>query len=211
MSDLELVRERRLIHGQHYLPEGYAFAYVPPTAPLTLQKEAPEDMSMLSIAGPYNLPKAIISLAQALWAIVTLYRSRGTQIEQYGYAAFGLTVAPHAYMSIVNLAATCLTPEYPAIYMVRTSLINEAEENGGKIVGEVANLELDKVEPPDDPESTEDRALLLGFLLSLPPLAIVGGLSGFHAGKSTALERGFTMAWLAIGTAGGIWSYFGFV
>ncbi|KAL2785284.1 hypothetical protein BJX66DRAFT_61674 [Aspergillus keveii] len=79
------------------------------------------------LAASYNIPKAIISLAQAIWAIITIYRARGNQIDQYGYAAFGLTVAPYAYMSIINLMATCITPEYPAIYMVRTSLMNEVK------------------------------------------------------------------------------------
>ncbi|KAL3473062.1 hypothetical protein BJX99DRAFT_261745 [Aspergillus californicus] len=160
------------------------------------------------LAASYNIPKAIISLAQAIWATITLYRARGNQIDQYGYAAFGLTVAPYAYMSIINLIATCITPEYPAIYMVRTSLMNEAEANGALIVGEVADLDLDQV---DDKKDQVNLDLLgwLGFLLSLPPLAIVGALSRFSAGSSSILERGFTMAWLATGTVGGWIGYFG--
>jgi hypothetical protein len=36
------------------------------------------------------------------------------------------------------------------------------------------------------------------LLLGLIPLAISGWLSGFKAGKSTSLERGFTTSWLLV-------------
>ncbi|KAF7167480.1 hypothetical protein CNMCM5623_000816 [Aspergillus felis] len=167
-----------------------------------------------NLAASFNIPKAVISLAQAMWAIITLYRARGNQIDQYGYAAFGLTVAPYAYMSIINLLATCATPEYPAIYMVRTSLMKEAEANGALIVGEVADLDLDQVNFKEDQDKDNDKDNLglqvwLGTLLSLPPLAVVGALSRFAPGSSSSLERGFTMAWLATGSVGGLWLYFG--
>lgn len=161
-----------------------------------------------ALAASYNIPKAFVSLAQAIWAIITLYRSRGNQIDEYGYAAFGLTVASYAYMSIINLIATCLTPEYPAIYMVRTSIMDEAEENGAVIVGEVADIHLDpNQEVKYDADHTTDFAWICGFLFSLPPLAIVGGLSRFATGNSSLLERGFTMAWLATGLFAGLWVY----
>jgi hypothetical protein len=38
----------------------------------------------------------------------------------YGYAAFGLTVIPYAIMSILNLTANLLTPEYPMLFMVQS-------------------------------------------------------------------------------------------
>ncbi|KAL2841717.1 hypothetical protein BJY01DRAFT_217123 [Aspergillus pseudoustus] len=160
------------------------------------------------LAASYNIPKAIISLAQGMWAIVTLYRSRGNQIRRYGYAAFGLTVAPYAYMSVINLIATCLTPEYPAIFMVRTPLMDEAEAQGAVIAGEVACIDMDLL-TIDNPQLDDNLAAWLsGFLLSLPPLAIVGALSQFSAGSSSIPERGFTMTWLATGIFGGLWAYF---
>jgi hypothetical protein len=161
-----------------------------------------------NLAASYNIPKAIISLAQAIWAIITIYRARGNQIDQYGYAAFGLTVAPYAYMSIINLMATCITPEYPAVYMVRTSLMNEAEAKGALITGEVGYLDLSQVDLKKDQDDI-DLLSWCGFFLSLPPLIIVGALSHFSAGSSSTLERGFTMAWLPTGTLGGFLGYFG--
>lgn len=38
-----------------------------------------------------------------------------------------------------------------------------------------------------------------GFLLLIAPLAIVGGISRFHVGNSTPVQRGVLMTWLSIG------------
>ncbi|KAL4802585.1 hypothetical protein BDV18DRAFT_163988 [Aspergillus unguis] len=218
MEDVDIVREGTTIHGQSHLPDGYAFAYVPEEAAAAVrQRAAPsqeegevtgkKEPLTGAIAATYNLPKALISFAQALWAIVSLYRARGDQIDEYGYAAFGLTVAPYAYMSLVNLTATCLTPEYPAVYMVRTTIMAEAEAKGAFIVGDIGELDLTQVAAGTFPKGVVDVAFYLGFLLSLPPLAVVGGLSHFQSGHSSALERGFTMVWLAVGMVGGMWGY----
>lgn len=58
----------------------------------------------------YNIPKLIIGLVQAIWATSTLYRARGDQIDRYGYAAFGLTVTPYAFMSVLNIIANISNP-----------------------------------------------------------------------------------------------------
>ncbi|KAK7993002.1 hypothetical protein PG988_001796 [Apiospora saccharicola] len=68
----------------------------------------------------------IVSLAQGIWATVTLYRARGTQIDTYGYAAFGLSAAPYTVMSLVNLTAGVLTPEYQSMYLVYTPDLDSA-------------------------------------------------------------------------------------
>ncbi|MCJ1456494.1 hypothetical protein MMC28_006855 [Mycoblastus sanguinarius] len=78
------------------------------------------------LSSNYNLPKALIAIFQTLYASATLYRTRGDQIQRYGYAAFGLTVAPYLVMSILNLASTMLTPDYTAVYLVRSKVMEEA-------------------------------------------------------------------------------------
>ena len=35
---------------------------------------------------------AIVAIAQMIFSSITIYRTRGDQIEKYGYAAYGLTV-----------------------------------------------------------------------------------------------------------------------
>ncbi|KAI9768637.1 MAG: hypothetical protein M1839_003997 [Geoglossum umbratile] len=85
------------------------------------------------IASTLTPPKILVAIIQVLYATVTLYRSRGNQIDQYGYAAFGLTVAPYAIMSIINLAGQLVTPDYPAMYLVWSEVMGEAIERGAKI------------------------------------------------------------------------------
>ena len=67
-----------------------------------------------------GLLKSAAAVVQLLFACLTLYRTKGGQVEMYGYAAFGLTVIPYAIMSILNLTANLLTPEYPMLFMVQS-------------------------------------------------------------------------------------------
>lgn len=124
------------VHGQYSLPAGYALAFVPFEAAVNV--ESPTGASSNRLASSYNVPKLVVSLVQAVWATVTLYRARGDQIEQFGYAAFGLTVAPYAFMSVMNVIGSLLNPDYPAIFLVRTPTMDEAEtKNGSFFASEV--------------------------------------------------------------------------
>jgi hypothetical protein len=102
----------RHIHGSHKLPPGYSFAVVPEDAEFDLNNDPAEQ---LIISNNYNLIKILVSGVQALFTSITLYRSRGDQIDRYGFAAFGLTVAPYAVMSIINLIGSAIVPSYPAM------------------------------------------------------------------------------------------------
>ncbi|KAL3439870.1 hypothetical protein BJX65DRAFT_315347 [Aspergillus insuetus] len=82
MADVALIRDRAKVHGQTCLPRGYAFAYVPIDAPLSCSSPPGRDgRETIEIASSYNFPKAVISLVQAIWAIVTLNQSRGNQLD----------------------------------------------------------------------------------------------------------------------------------
>lgn len=99
----------------------------PPTAPT-------------AISSSYNMIGGLIALAQAIYTSVTLYQTRGDQINQYGYAAFGLTVAPFVLMSIINLIGNMFSPTYNAIYMIETSVMTEARRHGCRFDGVVGKL-----------------------------------------------------------------------
>lgn len=73
----------------------------------------------------------LISLAQSIYASYTLYQSQGDQVITYGYAVFGLTVAPFVVMSIINLVGNLLAPDYPAMYLVDSSVMAEARKRDG--------------------------------------------------------------------------------
>ncbi|KAK3942948.1 hypothetical protein QBC46DRAFT_447257 [Diplogelasinospora grovesii] len=204
------------IHGPYSLEhkQGYILAFVPSDAPLEF--ESPEYTRQLKqakgFAESYNAPKLLMSLIQAIWAIIVKNcgsdccqpkRIPGDQIDQYGYAAFGLTVAPYAWMSVLNILGNILTPDYPAVFMLRTPLMDEVEERKlGKFEGEL-RVKIDysrSYEPDPDWVDFEGSVVVLStFVFGLIPLAIIGGLSGFRSQNSTPLQRGFTMSWLAVG------------
>jgi hypothetical protein len=209
-------------HGAFFFPLGskYRLASVPWNAPLKFAGStqfAAETrhigrLHKPSLAASYNVPKLLLSFAQAVWASVTLYQARGDQIDEYGYAAFGLTVAPYAWMSMVNLVANLLTPAYPVAFLVRTPAMDEAEAAGCCFSGEIlVAIDHDgewRGAVDRTPRRTDDQmmrverdtnAMRTGLLLGLIPLAIIGALSRFQAGNSTSLQRGFTMSWLVLG------------
>lgn len=78
----------------------------------------PEPEATVSLSSSYNLIKAVISMVQLGLAISTLYRARGDQLARYGYAAFGLTVSPYAWMSLVNLFGNLMCPQYDCVFVV---------------------------------------------------------------------------------------------
>ncbi|RYP63526.1 hypothetical protein DL771_009222 [Monosporascus sp. 5C6A] len=125
------------IHGEHWLDKDskYYLAIVPPTASMQFAPDSGKDITITRepenkpeaiVASSYNFLKLFISLIQAIWAVTTIYRARGDQIQQYGYAAFGLTVAPYAFMSVMNTLANMLTPDYPSMFLIRTPTMNKS-------------------------------------------------------------------------------------
>lgn len=214
-----VVPNDRTIHGLCRLPPGYRLAQAPENAALKFTYQRPENISPQSrgdllrdveLASSYNVPKILISLIQACWAISTLYQACGDQIDRYGYAAFGLTVAPYAYMSVVNIFANLVTPEYSAMYLVSTPLLEEARQNGGVFDHIIGSVDVKSIDITTNPVEIKDVLLesrfgyWLSTLLALVPIALVGGLSGFHHGKSTSMQRGWTMSWLVVGIVSGI-------
>jgi len=81
------------------------------------------DPRKFGLSRNYNWMKASVSLFQAIYSILTLYATRGDQVTRYGYAAFGLKVAPYALVSVVNLIAHLILPEYPTRYVIETETL----------------------------------------------------------------------------------------
>lgn len=183
---------------------------MPPSAPLALSAlDGPNHVPELNLTSSSNVPKLLISLVQALWGGVTLYRARGDQIERYGYAAFGLTVAPYVFMSLMNAIGGLLNYNFPAVFMIRTPLMDEAETQGGMFNGEI-RVEIDREGPATGELPFEAHQFLdyiidyvFTFWLGFIPLAIVGGLSGFRGQDSTCLQKVFVLGWLIAGIAVG--------
>jgi hypothetical protein len=127
----------RKIHGTCRLPHGYTLAAVPRDAAFLPQAEGDE----FSLSSNYSAIKAMVAIAQSIYAGTTLYNARGDQINKYGYAAFGLTVTPYLVMSIVNLIGALITPQYPCLYVVGSTVLDEARRrNECHVDGTVGRL-----------------------------------------------------------------------
>lgn len=92
------------------------------------------------IGASYSIPKTVIAIVQLVYATVTLYQSRTNQIDTFGYSAFGLTVIPYALMSLVNLIGNTVTPDYHALYLVASDIMDEAIRRGARFDGVVGRL-----------------------------------------------------------------------
>ncbi|KLU93080.1 hypothetical protein MAPG_12021 [Magnaporthiopsis poae ATCC 64411] len=134
------------IHGVCRLPEGYELMVVHGNA--TFQDDEDEDTAeagllfnkpwwhpkgtwkkatrifqpkrTMTISCNYNFTKSLISIVQLLFGITTLYRAKADQLDRFGYAAFGLTVAPYVWMSMINLLGNVLCPQYDCIYIAES-------------------------------------------------------------------------------------------
>ena len=173
-----------------------------------------------------EVASAIIAIAQVIFSSITIYRTRGDQIEKYGYTAYGLSVYPYALMSLANLIKLAVCGRYPFAYVLRTTTLVEAEEIGGIFGGAVGNLEVncregDEVdpmanfsEPPSwlkfvsppwlrplgDYRNRRWIAPIAGSLITV--IAIISQpvfvflSSGFNHGQSTWTQRIWMLGWL---------------
>ncbi len=271
-----IARDRHSFHGKALLPFGYEWAWVHEEAKISWAEPSREARGTTGgppdISSNYNWVQSLVAIFQTGSAALTLYRSRGDQIQRYGYAAFGLTVIPYLVMSIVNLVAQIATADYPAVYMVSSPEMDEARRRGGVFDGVVGRLEpgaedegaerpvydvklldggesgsikiLERVSGSDayprvirlertddfsagrrisiaaytpfmiDPQASTPKPstgfsiwsfqyFVLPILLGCLSLIVVGVLTRFENGESTAAQRGWIMSWLVVGIACG--------
>lgn len=113
------------IFGGRDLPDGYSWVFVPWDAkiePPKINQPPPLENPLLKrrfsiygdqdlklpeipLGAEYSLFQPIAAVVQAISAGITLYRTRGDQLDRYGFTAFGLTVVPYLVMSVVNFFA----------------------------------------------------------------------------------------------------------
>jgi hypothetical protein len=156
------------VHGAIKLPEGYTLEYVPSDATVTVPEENSSNPKVeVQISSNYSVSKAGVALAQTVNAGFTLYKARGDQLSTYGYAAFGLTVIPYIIMSVLNLIAQAVTPDFPTFYLVHSEELEEARRRGGVFDGVIGSLVQSVVSEGDDrstwivKETLEDQVFRL--------------------------------------------------
>ena len=103
-SRMKALPAARTVHGRCEIPKLYRLVELPFNVPLRQHPYTPGvntgwQGKQQQLAYTYNIPKVLVGLCQAIWGAITLYRSRGDQIDRYGIAAFGLSVAPYGECS----------------------------------------------------------------------------------------------------------------
>lgn len=171
------------------------------------------DLSPANISSTYSPVKTIVSIVQLIFAISTIYRSRGDQIDRFGYAAFGLTVIQYAIMSFINLVANMTCPQYSHLYMVETELMRNLRANSdAHFQGVVGILQEDADDVSGEENLAEKRYgrrryirlawLPVGLLPTVLTLLIILGLTKFQPGSdSTETQLAASQIWLMFGGA----------
>jgi len=223
------------IHGNICLPKGYEFKSVPYYTEFESDEEevrckhkendktskwydflcgfGKRNRTTNDVACSYNGAKAIVSIVQTVFGIYTLVRTRGNQIERFGYAAYGLTVAPYALMSIVNLLGNLLRLDYPSLYIVGSNSSATLQDKYGCTIATVGRIKGGFIEPNRDKDKKMKRRVawvqFLGFSAIITiNLLVLGIMTKFTKGQSTLAQRVWTMCWLACGAVYGLTVHF---
>ncbi|TFK53268.1 hypothetical protein OE88DRAFT_1733231 [Heliocybe sulcata] len=121
----------RAIHGNMQLPPGYCWSELRSADKDLLRTYERNPQIHLSKSSSWL--QTSVSIAQLIFSTVTLYRTRGSQINRYGFAAFGLSVFPYTLMSFVNLFGSIILGDYPYMYVLRTEVLKEAGRREGAV------------------------------------------------------------------------------
>lgn len=124
--------------------EGSKAVKLSPNKPHASELQSPRTSD---ISSSYSFLQGTIVILQVIYASFTLFKTRGDQIDRYGFTAFGLIVAPYLVMSIVNLLGTILTPTYSTAFLVESEIMDEARRRGGYFRGAVGRLAMPKPAP----------------------------------------------------------------
>ena len=154
------------LHGYCELAPGYALAYVPQQVKIFARRSSTENQTskpQTRVSSTHGIPRILFSLIQTVSGGYSLFKARGSQIDRYGYAAFGLTVIPYMVVSVINFLGSMLTSEYETCYVVHSAMMDEMVQRGGIVDGAVGTLEEYGSGNKETSESTEDGATTMRF------------------------------------------------
>ena len=143
-SNSPVDHENIKVHGLCKLAPGYGLSYISPDVKVFERHYAQlgnQDVKPTRIASTHDIPRILFSLIQTVSGGYSLYKARGSQIDRYGFAAFGLTVLPYTIVSIINVIASLLSAEYETVYMVHSTMMDEMVSRGGIVDGVVGSLQ----------------------------------------------------------------------
>ena len=131
-------KKHSLIQGFGNLPPGYGVERCQGIPALKVKSIG----GRVDIYNDHRITESIIALTQILFATISLYRARAGQYEQYGLAAYSLTVLPFAVMSFANLVANSVSMDFPLFYLVGSPEMDEAVTRGAVFSRLVGQLEM---------------------------------------------------------------------
>jgi hypothetical protein len=144
------------LHGLCQLPPGYTLCFVPPHMSVRPRRNSNgEQTSSLTISSQFSALQVLWSITQTGIGSYTLYKSRGSQLDIYGYAAFGLTVIPYVIASIINLLASLVSRQYDDVFLVHSKIMDEAVARGGWVDGVVGTV--DRMDSDDESVCEDDE------------------------------------------------------
>lgn len=111
----------------------------PTTAPLSPSETPPKPVDKKkysAISSNFNAIRPVTAFTQLITAGPLIYNSSmPARRAENGYAGYELTILPFLLMSILNTISSIATPDYGAAYMIRSSIMTEAEGRGGTFDG----------------------------------------------------------------------------
>lgn len=160
--------ESSKIHGRCQLAEGYALSYVPgdmkvnARIPSSSGNVTTQSSTQTRLACVHSFPRTLLSLSQTISGAFALYKASGSQIERYGFAAFGLTVIPYVVISVINFTGSLLSGEYETIFLVHSSIMDEMIARGGFSDGTVGTVDGATEDHTDTPLLDREVSIGLG-------------------------------------------------
>jgi hypothetical protein len=149
------------LHGLCQLPPGYTLCFVPPHMSVRPRRNPNgEQMSSLTISSQFSALQVLWSITQTGIGSYTLYKSRGSQLNIYGYAAFSLTVIPYVIASVINLLASLVSRQYDDVFLVHSKTMDEAIARGGWVDGVVGTV--DRMDSDDEGMCEDDELGKIG-------------------------------------------------
>jgi hypothetical protein len=158
-------KDRKInIPREFKLPEKHYFVNVPRNATIE-----PLGLGFFKHEVKYRWDwfKILISMLQLLFSIYSLYKVTQHQLDRFGYAAFGLTVAPYAIMGTLNLIANLITPEFDEVSLVYTKNLPEILQLTGHsikdfaLVGQLVERDNYEMEQSYEMQADSDTTAML--------------------------------------------------
>jgi hypothetical protein len=126
------------VHGAIQLPSEYYLRVVPEYETILRLQYTDGQQENLQFRQPpptilsktKNELKSIAAIGLIIAAIYVLWKTRGKQLDKFGYAAYSLTVIPYALLSLLNFLVSLAVPEYPMLYLVRNNAMKKPTVEG---------------------------------------------------------------------------------